>query len=709
MSTSMERAVQLLERGYTIKWVGYHSPMKVHVHLTKDSDTQRLVLQLQKDYTKESFRQVLSSSASSPGNVTGTIWSSDSRLELLRLASILGINIGGSCKPGCGQLSNASLGCVMAYDIESDRSRLPISSFGSPSESITSIAVYCSCGYKDVFSFIPNVDFEYTLCENSRDTVSKFLQSVARHSPQWLIGYNNFGYDNTRIAYHSDTEFDSILIPMRIGSGSSLTYAFYIDIEGVYNADLMTYLDKTRRGTYSNMRLATLVKHHGIENKMDFDTYAVHDFKKLFEYNLHDCKITMELALRSGAIVEIMSLCSVACVPVIDSVRFVTGTFAACAIASYCLKNTISMDWSPCGIFQEYRGAEVLKPMIGVHEDVVSCDFSSMYPTVMLGASISVENCTTTRSTLLEGSTWKSSTGSNFIINGKRVAFSVSEDLIIPPVVKLFVDLRKEVKYIMSSDAQARSNALKVTANSIYGSLGDSNSRIYSPLCSAAITTGGRWCLAVAESILKAYGFVVVYGDTDSCYVKSTKKSTCSVEEVMAIMKEIFYHTPFPGMSMEIEDRFSKIAFLGKKTYFGRTLQNKIVSKGMSKSRKDRIGVCRSLTSHVVDVILSSSSPTNMRVAIADMISLVTDLAITRELKLSDVSKYVKKGGSNYFEYKSIDGTRQALECESYTGNEIVDYSPGEVISLIAREMKSLLSVSNLGSLAYVMRHSSVI
>lgn len=705
----MENLVRFVQEGFSIKWVGYHSPMKVSVHLIKDSYLEKLVVELEKDYTTESFRQVLSSSASKPGSVTGTIWSSDSRLELLRLASILGINIGGSCEPGCGQSSRMGLGCIMAYDIESDRSRLPISSFGSPSESITSIALYCSCGYKKVFSFIPNVSFDYVLCKDSRDTVSKFFSCVQEHSPQWLLGYNNFGYDNTRIAYHSDDELDSILIPMRIGSGSSLTYAFYIDIEGVYNADLMTYLDKTRRSTYPNMTLAALVKYHGIESKMDFDTYNVDSFEELFEYNLHDCKITMELALKSGAIVEIMSLCSVACVPVIDSVRFVTGTFAACAIASYCLRNEISMDWSSCGTFQEYRGAEVLKPMVGVHENVVSCDFSSMYPTVMLGANISIENCTTTRSTLLEGSTWKSNTASNFIINGRRVAFSNSPDLVIPPVVRLFVSLRKKVKHIDTVEAKAQSNALKVTANSIYGSLGDANSRIYSPLCSAAITTGGRWCLAFAESILRAYGFIVVYGDTDSCYVKPTKGSKCSVEDVVSIMKNIFLYTPFPGMSMEIEERFTKIAFLGKKTYFGRTLTGKVVSKGMSKSRKDRIGVCRTLTSHVVDTILSPIDTKLMLVIIADMVSTVLDLAASKSLLLSDVSKYVKKGGSNYFEYKSINNIRETLECETYTGNEIVEYSPGEISMLVSKEVKALLRVSNLGSLSYVLRYSSII
>jgi DNA polymerase elongation subunit (family B) len=707
--TKMEEVLRLIQDGYSIKWVGYHSPMKVHVHLTMGKVTKRLVVELQKDYTLEHFRQVYSSSASSPATVTGTIWSSDSRLELLRLASILGLNIGGTCVPGCGQQSQASLGCVMAYDIESDRSRIPMSSFGGPSESITSIAFYCSCGYGKVFSFIPGVEFDYVLCRDSRDTVSTFFKYVKEHSPQWLLGYNNFGYDNTRIAYHSDEKLDSILIPMRIGSGSSLTYAFYIDIEGVYNADLMTYLDKTRRGTYPNMRLATLVKHHGIQDKMDFDTYRVKDFKELFEYNLHDCKITMELAFKSGAIVEIMSLCSVACVPVIDSVRFVTGTFAACAIASYSLKNSISMDWSPCGTFQGYRGAEVLEPVIGVHEDVVSCDFSSMYPTVMLGANISIENCTTMESVEQEGSTWKSGGTSNFIINDTQVTFSDLPGLVIPPVVQLFVDLRKKVKYINTVEAQAQSNALKVTANSIYGSLGDSNSKIYSPLCSASITTGGRWCLAVAQTILKAYGYEVVYGDTDSCYVKRTERSKYNIEDVLKVMKEIFVYTPFPGMSMELEESFARIVFLGKKTYFGKTTKGKIVSKGMSKSRKDRIGVCRTLASNVVETILLPIGQREMLTIVADMVSVVLDLVVTRGLLLSDVSKYVKKGGSNYFEYKSADGTRETLECETYTGNEIVEYSAKEIASLVAREMKSLLAVSGLGSLGYVLRYSSII
>lgn len=226
----------------------------------------------------------------------------------------------------------------------------------------------------------------------------------------------------------------------------------------------------------------------------------------LFEYNIHDCRITVELAILSGAITEVTSLCSVACLPVIDSVRFVTATFAASSIASHCLNNRICMDWSPCLDVEEYRGAEVLKPVVGLHEGVVSCDFSSIYPTILIGSNISIENISATDSNRPEGSTWKSYSGSNFVIRGRRIAFDNSLYTIIPPVVKFFVD-RRQVK--KSNPPYAL--GLKITANSIYGSLGDRNSRIYSPMCSASITTGGRSCLATAETILRVYGFRVVY------------------------------------------------------------------------------------------------------------------------------------------------------------------------------------------------------
>lgn len=702
----MDKLKSHVSKGAVVKWVGYHSPRNIWVHLMYNGSIVKEIVYLDKDYTDDSFRKIESSAADKPGSVTGTIWSSETRLDLLRLASILGINIGSSCKTGPGQEFSGFGGCTMSYDIESDRSRLTQTSFGTLSESIVSIATYCSCGEWKLFSFIPDVDFDYIVCESSSDTVKKFIEYVSHHSPQWLLGYNNFSYDNSRIFYHAPSEFDSILIPMRIGSGSSLTYAGYIDIPGVYNVDLHTYLDKTRRSKYIDMKLATLVKAEGVGEKMDFDTFDVRDFAKFFEYNVHDTKITLDLAVKSNTLVEISYLCNVSCIPVIDAVRFVSGTFGPCAIASYCLKNKVCMDWSPCLTVQEYRGAEVLKPIIGTHENVVSCDFSSMYPSVLLGANISIENFVVTRSSLNEGSTWVSRNGTNFVVNGKRIGFRSETNAIVPPVMKLLVDKRKAVR----KTNPALAAALKTTANSIYGSIGDRNSKIYSPNCSASVTTGGRWCLSVAETILRVYGYKVVYGDTDSCFVASTHASKGSVESIVKIMSTIFNHTPFPGMSMEVDNRYNRISFLGKKTYFGRKLDGTIVSKGMSKSRKDRVGVCRSLASTVVPVLMSPNLNTKLvQEIVGNMISAMIDMSISSKLTLSDVSKIIKKGGTNYYEFVSTSTKRETIECESSTSTEVVNYSASEIVKLIVREMKSLLSITGVGSVSYVIGQSSYI
>lgn len=74
------------------------------------------------------------------------------------------------------------------------------------------------------------------------------------------------------------------------------------------------------------MSLATLVKHHGIDEKMNHGTADNTDLVKLFKYNLHDSVITMKLAFKSNAIVERTPPAVITCSLMVDCVRFVCGT-----------------------------------------------------------------------------------------------------------------------------------------------------------------------------------------------------------------------------------------------------------------------------------------------------------------------------------------------------------------------------------------------
>lgn len=715
----MDQVHSLLREHYSIKWVGYHSPRHVWVHMHKSGqEEQKVVVYLKEDYTENGFTKIRSSFADYPLSQTGTIWSSDTRLDILRLAAVIGLNVGGDATPGNNKDFKGNTGCIMAYDIESDRSRIPLSSFGTFSETILSIGTYCSCGEYKIFSLIPGVDFNYTHCKSSPDTVRQFLRYVQKHCPQWLVGYNNFGYDNARIMYHSPDEFDPILIRMKVGIGSSRSYACYIDVQGTYNIDLLTWLDKTARSNYKNMSLKAVAEKENIAQKMEFDTADVRDFKRLFEYNIQDCKVTMELAMVSNILPLIQALCTIVAAPVIDIDRFASGTFACTNVGSYCLKNKIRMDWSPCTQYVEYQGAHVTPPVLGLHKDVWSCDFSSMYPTIMTSANISIENCKISRTKKTHGSIWETSAGKHFAIGGLKYTFTQDNPAILPKVVHSQVTTRKKIK---KSDP-VKANALKLSANSIYGCTGDKNSKMYAPGTALSITSGGRWCKALSEAVVYCFGYTLKYGDTDSNHISAiseSKKPKTDPYTAMEILSKIFQYTPFPGMSMEVECKYEKIAYFGKKTYFakvadttlpdGTIIKGEVISKGMSKSRKDRIGVCRTLSSFVVDEILLDTPLEVKQTAIGNMISSVVDAAVYNDLVLQDVSKIVKRAGQNYYEYVAPSGKREYSECEVSTGEEIVEYSASRVCDMIVRELKWTLAVTGIGSIDTVMSMSSII
>lgn len=58
--------------------------------------------------------------------------------------------------------------------------------------------------------------------------------------------------------------------------------------------------------------------------------------------------------------------------------------------------------------------------------------------------------------------------------------------------------------------------ALKISANSMYGSLSFAPYNTYSPRCGMSVTAIGRWSLMLSAVVVAKMGFNVIYGDTDS-------------------------------------------------------------------------------------------------------------------------------------------------------------------------------------------------
>lgn len=70
-----------------------------------------------------------------------------------------------------------------------------------------------------------------------------------------------------------------------------------------------------------------------------------------------------------------------------------------------------------------------------------------------------------------------------------------------------------------------RQRALKIMANAMYGYMGWLGARWYSKEGAEAVTAWGRQTIMTAAEIAKNSGFEVIYGDTDSIFVKGDMSS----------------------------------------------------------------------------------------------------------------------------------------------------------------------------------------
>ena len=120
-----------------------------------------------------------------------------------------------------------------------------------------------------------------------------------------------------------------------------------------------------------------------------------------------------------------------------------------------------------------------------------------------------------------------------------------------------------------------RQQALKLTANSMYGCLGFSNSRFFAQPIAAMVTAMGRETLQKTVTIAQdSVGLDVIYGDTDSIMINTRLSSESDLPKVKElgerVKKEVnrLYRT----LELEIDGIFRTMLLLKKKKYAAKTV-----------------------------------------------------------------------------------------------------------------------------------------
>ena len=162
-------------------------------------------------------------------------------------------------------------------------------------------------------------------------------------------------------------------------------------------------------------------------------------------------------------------------------------------------------------------GGAVFEPLTGLHENVMVFDFKSLYPSIIRTFNVDpvqFEPQPDSANNLLQlvtGAVFKRTPG------------------ILPAMLDDLFPQREAAKAAGDSVA---SQAIKILMNSFYGVLGTPACRFYNPDIANAITGQGRYLLQWSKDWFAALGYQVLYGDTDSLFVRAraTQESAALVE-----------------------------------------------------------------------------------------------------------------------------------------------------------------------------------
>jgi DNA polymerase, archaea type len=266
-----------------------------------------------------------------------------------------------------------------------------------------------------------------------------------------------------------------------------------------------------------------------------------------------------------------------------------------------------------------YKGAIVLQPSVGLHDNVAVLDFSAMYPSLMVKYNISPDT---------------------LVNNGGKDIFEVPEvghyfKKSPPGFYKIVLSQLIASRQVAKREAaktprgtpehkilKAREKATKVITNATYGYAGWAGSRWYSREVAESAAALGRDTLNKSIELARKLGLKVLYGDTDSLFVEYDEKL------VDQFIKEIDKNL---GLEINIGQLYKRILFTeAKKKYAGLLENGELDVVGMEAIRGDWSNLARDVQNEVLRLVLQDGGPERAK-------SYVMNL--TMDLESAKVSK----------------------------------------------------------------------
>lgn len=378
------------------------------------------------------------------------------------------------------------------------------------------ISVAGVCGEREcVFVDTTRASECYVACDGERATIEAFVEWVHEVDPDILTGWNVIGYDLRVLIDRAKKNG----FRLRLGRGRGRTsvrttgrrQSLLADVEGRVVLDGRPTLQAS--GYYAERysleyTSQTLLGEGKTLQKVDDKAAEImrlyrDETDRLAEYNLKDCVLVKRIFARQdllGFVLERQQLTGLA----MDRIGGSVAAFDYLYLprlhrrgrVARTIDSEIDGETSPGGYVMESRP--------GLFRNVLVLDFKSLYPSII-------------RTFKVDPYGLVAAGQAEHVVEGFKGAEFARDDHILPALIEELWEARDEAK---KRNDVARSTAIKILMNSFYGVLGTTGCRFFDPKLASSVTMRGHQVLLGTRDLLEDQGYEVIYGDTDSVFVR---------------------------------------------------------------------------------------------------------------------------------------------------------------------------------------------
>ena len=370
----------------------------------------------------------------------------------------------------------------------------------------------------------------------------------------------------------------------------NIKHGIHIDLFRTFqNRSVQIYAFNHKYADYTlNSISEALLNDHKIEFEGDISDIPIH---KLAEYCLKDADLTLRLStFNDNLLIKLLIVISrIAHLPIDDVSRFgVNQWIRGMLYYEHSQNNSLIPRRdelvskgvsSTTAIIKEkkYRGGLVVEPKLGIHFNVVVVDFASLYPSIIKIHNLSYETVNCSHQSCKSDLKQQIPGTTHWICKEKRGLTSLLIGSLRDLRVRYYKQLSKDKTTAIESRQlyEVISQAIKVILNASYGVMGAEIFPLYCLPVADATAAIGRITTTRTIEKCKEIGIEVIYGDTDSLFLKNpSPEKVKSISEWARNQLEV---------DLEIDKTYRYVVFSDlKKNYLGVLEDGTVDVKGLT-------------------------------------------------------------------------------------------------------------------------------